>query len=696
MGETDAFVTWYDIYRRSGERIEKKPNEALFPGDSFYEGRLDTILEIINAESEEEINRILYDSNDTRLLKTFSYLRGNLFSWADIGSNDEVLVIGEDIYWCAGFLSERPGGRTTFVSYNLYHLLMIAEKYPDSDLRLVYCRDTDISDFLSGFQYDSIFLSDTIKLRKNSNEMFLNTINGAGRYLSGNGRLFFAAENPFGLKFWSGCMDSMTGSFWSGIEGYPHENEEYLTGKHLRELVEKTSFTEKKILYPYPDCTFPSSIYSDEHLPKKGELTKNAFNWEKRINLFNEMHVWNNIIENDAFKFFSNGYLVVLSNASSTAKKRIYTKFSNDRRETLSIRTDLISDETGSLSVEKTAISKDGYDHTRSLPVIEMALKAVYSDTDIEIQRSEYCGDGVARLEYIEGDTIAEALGDCLDRGLVEDFVRIFSDFADILVSKADIYFSPSEEFSIVFGDVQVPAGLKCCMVTDIDLIVPNVILRDGKYGIIDYEWTFGFPIPVKFVIYRSIAYLFKGPRGRTMFDPYYRTLLFERYGIGQELCELFSEMENNFYDFTLQGHVSLNKIRNSETIKKPLTEPLIYVNFGGGFSEKIKYSPVLQQSGENSFKFETVVLPGTRAIRFDPAEHHCLIRILKINCEGSESYAPEYRTNGSLIGSDLILFNTSDPQILITDLRRGIERIEFEIEMVEISKEMGKALEEV
>lgn len=61
-----------------------------------------------------------------------------------------------------------------------------------------------------------------------------------------------------------------------------------------------------------------------------------------------------------------------------------------------------------------------------------------------------------------------------------------------------------TEKFKEVFGDVTLPDGLMAREYSNIDLIFENVILGD-KYTIIDYEWSFGFPVPVEYIMFRSV-----------------------------------------------------------------------------------------------------------------------------------------------------------------------------------------------
>lgn len=39
---------------------------------------------------------------------------------------------------------------------------------------------------------------------------------------------------------------------------------------------------------------------------------------------------------------------------------------------------------------------------------------------------------------------------------------------------------------------------------SNIDLIFENIILGD-KYTIIDYEWSLDFPVPIEYIMFRSV-----------------------------------------------------------------------------------------------------------------------------------------------------------------------------------------------
>lgn len=96
------------------------------------------------------------------------------------------------------------------------------------------------------------------------------------RHRKDSGRLVIAIENKFGLKYWAGCREDHLGTYFTGIEGYHTGGvARTFTRRGLEEILHKTGISEYAFYYPYPDYKFPTTVYSDEYMPKKGELSNN-------------------------------------------------------------------------------------------------------------------------------------------------------------------------------------------------------------------------------------------------------------------------------------------------------------------------------------------------------------------------------------------------------------------------------------
>ncbi len=128
--------------------------------------------------------------------------------------------------------------------------------------------------------------------------------------------------------------------------------------------------------------------------------------------------------------------------------------------------------------------------------------------------------------------------------------------------------------FGMTFEDIS------CSTVTDLDLIAQNVIRgNDGKVSVIDYEWTFDFPIPADFVVYRMLFFLKPGHFGAAglSFEK-----LCERYGISEKAAYIYSHMEEEFQKY-VSGELSTREMvgvmgrtaRRPEEIEAELTHAL-------------------------------------------------------------------------------------------------------------------------
>jgi SAM-dependent methyltransferase len=135
------------------------------------------------------------------------------------------------------------------------------------------------------------------------------------RHLKPGGRLVIAIENRLGLKYWAGATEDHTGVYFEGIEGYPTTDYVRTFSKpELERIMRDAGFEDFVFYYPYPDYKLPERIYSDEYLPKKGELNRNRQNFDReRIQVFREELAYDSLLESGLFPLYSNSFLVVIN-----------------------------------------------------------------------------------------------------------------------------------------------------------------------------------------------------------------------------------------------------------------------------------------------------------------------------------------------------------------------------------------------
>lgn len=133
------------------------------------------------------------------------------------------------------------------------------------------------------------------------------------RYLKRGGQLILSMENRMGLKYWAGCKDEAAGTYFGGIEGKSDRTmASGRTQQELKELLSDVGLREYRFYYPYPDAQFPTMIYSDEYLPKAGELRTNIRNYDAdRYLLFDECKVYDTLLREKRYPAYANAFLVI-------------------------------------------------------------------------------------------------------------------------------------------------------------------------------------------------------------------------------------------------------------------------------------------------------------------------------------------------------------------------------------------------
>ena len=143
------------------------------------------------------------------------------------------------------------------------------------------------------------------------------------KHLRKDGKIIIAIENRNGLKYWAGCREDHTAQFFEGLEGYTKTNSAVTFGKNeMQKIFEETGY-QSKFYYPYPDYKLPLHIFSDEYLPHLGMLTDNHKNLDHtRMVFFDEAKVFDSLIKDGMFPYFSNSFLVILQPAGGHNSRR--------------------------------------------------------------------------------------------------------------------------------------------------------------------------------------------------------------------------------------------------------------------------------------------------------------------------------------------------------------------------------------
>lgn len=254
-------------------------------------------------------------------------------------------------------------------------------------------------------------------------------------------------------------------------------------------------------------------------------------------------------------------------------EKIIYSKFSNERREEFQIRTDIVIEEsTEQKKVYKSALYEEGKKHLIHISDVYKKLTEAYGQENLSFCEC-YVVEDKLEFPYIIGKTLQQMLEEAAgnnDEKLIDTIIRQY-----IECMKSDggnELFYNTKEFENVFGKQMLPENLACASVSDIDLIFSNIIVAGNKWNVIDYEWTFKFPIPKNFIIYRALFLAYHQIKRCASLE---LNRLLNIAGITEEEKRCYENMEKSFQNYVLKGQLPLrdmiyridNKITTMEEI---------------------------------------------------------------------------------------------------------------------------------
>ena len=365
-------------------------------------------------------------------------------------------------------------------------------------------------------------------------------------------------------------------------------------------------------------------------------------------------------------------------------EKIIYSKYSNDRSEKYMIATDILRRGEKKI-VRKRAVNQEAVSHVLAMKKHCEGLEKLVKDTNFKIDPIVDEGKDYLDFEYIEGIGFEQYLDDiymksCLD-GLV-DYVNVFFEQLDKI---ANVSFSDNDKFGYYFGNGEILEGYPSISVGDIDLVFQNIIIDDeGKWNIIDYEWTVDCCIPVKLLKYRALLLYIYGQSHR---NNLINNNLFRIFGISNEEKNTFSMMEEHFQKIIKDNHKNLGDYYHY--MGKPGTDSKkqfaheektyveIYYDTGEGFCENNKLT-------YNGNELHIPIMKGVKAVRIDPMSVDCMVHINSIkNNKGDEI---KYSANGKALGDDSYLFITDDPNIILEDVDENTDWIDVSIDISELS----------
>lgn len=677
-------------------------DDTHYPGKDLYsDGAVeDHILKLVQTHSETEYPQVIARERDWAVMYHLAHERENILSWYPFAPGAKVLEVGSGCGAVTGAVAASAES-VTCIDLSKKRSTVNAVRHKDSsnitirlgnfqDVEKDLDEDFDYATLIGVFEYGRGYIG--------GEKPYHGFLDAVMKHIRPGGKLLLAIENKFGLKYWAGCREDHAGMYFEGLEGYQHtEGVRTFSRPELIRIMEECGFTDYKFYYPYPDYKLPAVIYSDGYLPRTGELNRNICNFDRdRLVLMDEGKVFDQILKDGLFPLYANSFFVEITKpedkekrTDSTQKEEmernhpeqiLYTKYSSGRNREFSIQTRIVRDIDGENRLYKKAEYPEGQEHIAHIAEAGKRLGALWQEKGKLLVNRSVLKDDYIEFEYLEGVTVEEELDELLARGKWQEAADVLRAAVNQIRESARTEgYQMTPEFQRVFGEASIMSGEPAFPVADVDLIFSNILKsKDGSWNVLDYEWTFFFPVPVSFLLFRALHYYLESASVRKEFGKQFD--FYGEFGITQEQHEVYLKMEQRFQRFVAGGSISPGSLYHTMGKKAvPLADLLaeadrrrvqVYLDHGHGFSEQDSY--FIETGFDKTLQYTITLSEQVTGISVDPALSACLLEDVRLTwlCgESGEEIPASYRTNGYKIRKNSYLFDNPDPKIIIKEI---------------------------
>ena len=531
--------------------------------------------EIVQLQKDDDYHTQITDRKNWTVIYQLAESRANIIEWLKLKKQAKVLEIGSGCGTITSALLKK-GAAVTCQEENLCYCKINAQRHRQADegLLTIYALPYAQCESCLHDEYDVVTVVD-IPLSEDTAKQLLISLR---RHLKTDGLLVIAAKNKFGLKYWAGNKETYTHTYFAGLE---NNGVRLYSAEGIKKLLHEAGFPQQQFYYPYPDERFAIDIYSDWYLPKKGDLNYNIANYEDdRMVLFDEQKVFDSIIEEGQFPFFANAFLCLASAAGHCDNEQdtIYVRYASDRSRAYAICTEITGQE-----VYKRAVYPQGNAHVKHILHAYEQLCRQYAYTELKFNscvcESDGQGNVFAKFELLHAQALQEQISQAISAGQMHKVFEILERMIQIIRSESadgnkKMPFKMTERFREVFGEIFTGKSAKeetaiedvlchtvCSEVSDIDLILSNILVgEDGTWHVIDYEWTFFFPIPQNFIIYRTLFFLnHENPQREELS----MDRLLKLADISSIEADIYAKMEEAFQQYVTGGLIPYREMVN-------------------------------------------------------------------------------------------------------------------------------------
>lgn len=329
-------------------------------------------------------------------------------------------------------------------------------------------------------------------------------------------------------------------------------------------------------------------------------------------------------------------------------EKCIYTKFAPERNKQFAVQTSIVVCD-GIKYVKKTAMYSEAEQHIKAMVENCNILTDIYGKDCVA--QCIHSTSSEMYMEYVSGETLSVILENLLSEKQYDEFYDLVNKYVLFIKKSCSDFCDFNNEYNFDFMSPN--------RITNIDFIFDNIIVRDDKFVIIDYEWLVT-KIDYKYVLYRALD-TFRLRSKDNMIMNWIWTFLKE-----------FSEVEINRYkkaNTLIYLHVSDNLLQRYS--KKNITffnshvsikSPVLFLDENGKYTlEKCIFMNANIRNDIVELKINPHKYGIYSKFRLDPIEGcYCELEILKVDTDMLNYTIVPF--NATTYEENKYLFFTDDP----------------------------------
>lgn len=248
---------------------------------------------------------------------------------------------------------------------------------------------------------------------------------------------------------------------------------------------------------------------------------------------------------------------------------KVYIKYNQNRNDRFCICTEILK-KSGDLIVLKSSASAESKNFLdQILCNYEKLNKSNFSIKPVGVKNN---GENSIVFDYMQGETLESLLLKSLRANNPDEFIKLLNEYKHAVLDNAMIMHTVNADFIDIFGEHKDEIAQESLRAGIFDLNFDNIIRSRDKSDLrlIDYEWMFDFPMPVKYIFFRALVNFYA-----KFFMNYPNRLLplnkaYELFGINDEEKNRFKFYDLNFIKYfskNTPGHHDF--MRNYDVIEK-------------------------------------------------------------------------------------------------------------------------------